>query len=125
MQNNLAEADHQNRQSGRRIADDPADLRRALLEKESLLQAQEAALCDLKNQAQEKDALLASRETELHSLKFRVDDLCEQLNQIAKDKDRMISEIARLSAELKEKKLILAKHETEEWKAGKLLRRQQ
>jgi hypothetical protein len=39
------------------------------------------------------------------------------MSQIGKDKDRMISEIARLNAELKEKKLILAKQEQEEWQS--------
>jgi len=56
-------------------------------------------------------------EAELHSLKFRLENLSEQMSQIGKDKDRMISEIARLNAELKEKKLILAKQEREEWQS--------
>lgn len=110
MQNRI---DRNKPQSG----NDIAQLSQALREKENLVQAQEAELRDLKNAAQEKDALLISREAELHSLKFRVDDLSEQISQIGKDKDRMISEVARLNAELKEKKLILARHETEEWQA--------
>src|ERR1044071_2072141 len=105
--------DRDDRQSG----NDIVELRQALRDKEKLVLAQEAVLRDLKNQAQEKDALLISREAELHSLKFRVDDLSEQISQIGKDKDRMISEVARLNAELKEKKLILARHETEEWQS--------
>ena len=110
MQNNI---DRDDRQS----ANDIAELREALREKEKLVQAQGMELRNLKNEAQEKDALLISREAELHSLKFRVDDLSEQISQIGKDKDRMISEVARLNAELKEKKLILARHETKEWQA--------
>ena len=110
MQNSI---DRDNRQS----VNDIAELRRALREKEKLAQAQEAELRDLKNAIQEKDALLISREADLHSLRFRVDDLAQQISQIGTDKDRMISEVARLNAELKEKKLILARHETEEWQA--------
>lgn len=110
MQNNI---DRDNRQS----VNDVAELHRALREKEKLVQAQEAELRDLKNAIREKDALLISREAELHSLRFRVDDLAQQISQIGTDKDRMISEVARVNSELKEKKLILARHETEEWQA--------
>ena len=105
-----------------------AELQEALREKEKLLQAneiarqemalsQQAELRDLKSQLIEKDELLIRRQAELHSLKFRLENLSEQMSQIGKDKDRMISEIARLNAELKEKKLILAKQEREEWQS--------
>lgn len=79
--------------------------------------AQQAELRDLQSQLIEKDELLLRRQAELHSLKFRLEDLSEQMSQVGKDKDRMISEIARLNAELKEKKLILAKQEREEWQS--------
>jgi len=105
-----------------------AELHEALREKEKLLQAneiarqemassQQAELRDMKSQLTEKDDLLLRRQAELHSLKFRLENLSEQMSQIGKDKDRMISEIARLNAELKEKKLILAKQEQEEWQS--------
>ena len=105
-----------------------AELHEALREKEKLLQAneiarqemassQQAELRDMKSQLIEKDELLLRRQAELHSLKFRLENLSEQMSQIGKDKDRMISEIARLNAELKEKKLILAKQEREEWQS--------
>jgi len=113
MENSIGRDNDQGGRSGGEIT----ELRQVLREKEKFIAAQEAELRALKDQAQEKDARLISREAELHSLKFRVDDLSEQLGQVGKDKDRMISEIARLSAELKEKKLILARHETEEWQA--------
>src|SRR5258708_8446222 len=60
---------------------------------------------------------MVNREAELGVSKFRLGDLSEQMGQIGKDKDRMISEIARLNSELKEKKLILAKQEREEWQS--------
>lgn len=117
MANSIDRENRHSRQLGKQHREELAELRQALCEKEKLLQANDAELRELKSQAQAKDALLISREAELHSLKFRVDDLSEQMNQIGKDKDRMISEIARLNAELKEKKMILARHETEEWQA--------
>ena len=105
-----------------------AELHEALREKEKLLQANEIArqemalsqqteLRDLKSQLIEKDELLLRRQAELHSLKFRLENLSEQMSQIGKDKDRMISEVARLNAELKEKRLILAKQERDEWQS--------
>jgi len=105
-----------------------AELQEVLREKEKLLQAneiarqemalsQQAELRDLKSQLIEKDELLIRRQAELHSLKFRLENLSAEMSQIGKDKDRMISEIARLNAELKEKKLILAKQEREEWQS--------
>ena len=105
-----------------------AELQEALRDKEKLLQAneiarqemalsQQAELRDLKSQLIEKDELLLGRQAELHSLKFRLENLSEQMSQVGKDKDRMISEIARLNTELKEKKLILAKQEQEEWQS--------
>jgi chromosome segregation ATPase len=105
-----------------------AELHEALREKEKLLQANEIArqemalsqqteLRDLKNQLIEKDELLLRRQAELHSLKFRLENLSAEMSQIGKDKDRMISEVARLNAELKEKRLILAKQEQEEWQS--------
>jgi len=105
-----------------------AELQEALREKEKLLQAneiarqemassQQAELRDMKSQLIEKDELLLRRQAELHSLKFRLENLSAEMSQIGKDKDRMISEIARLNAELKEKKLILAKQEREEWQS--------
>ena len=105
-----------------------AELRETLREKEKLLQANEVArqelsmsheveVRDLKNQVIAKDERLLSQEAELRSLRFRLENLSEQMSQIGKDKDRMISELARLNAELKEKKLILAQHEREEWQS--------
>jgi len=105
-----------------------AELHEALREKEKLLQANEIArqemalsqqteLRDLKSQLIEKDELLLRRQAELHSLKFRLENLSAEMSQIGKDKDRMISEVARLNAELKEKKLILAQQERDEWQS--------
>ena len=105
-----------------------AELHEALREKEKLLQAseiarqemassQQAELRDMKSQLTEKDELLLRRQAELHSLKFRLENLSAEMSQIGKDKDRMISEVARLNAELKEKKLILAQQERDEWQS--------
>lgn len=117
MVNSIHRENTQNGPSGKQSGEELAELRQALCQKEKLLQANDAEVRELKRQALAKDELLNSREAELHSLKFRVDDLSEQIGLIGQDKDRMISEIARLNAELKEKKLILARHETEEWQA--------
>lgn len=105
-----------------------AELLDALKEKEILLQASETArremegryqarVSDLENRLHEREELLLCRDGELRAINFRADSLAEQLSQVGRDKDRMISEIARVNAELKEKKLILAKQERDEWQA--------
>ena len=105
-----------------------AELRDSLKAKEILLKASETArremeeryeaqVRELENRLQEREDLLLRREAESRAINFRADSLAEQLSQVGKDKDRMISEIARMNAELKEKKLILAKQERDEWQA--------
>jgi hypothetical protein len=105
-----------------------AKLLDALKEKEVLLQASETArremegryqarVTELENRLQEREELLLCRGGELRAINFRADSLAEQLSHVGRDKDRMISEIARINAELKEKKLILARQERDEWQA--------
>jgi len=105
-----------------------AELLGSLKEKEILLQASETAqremeeryeaqLRELENRLRELEDLVLRREIELRATNFRADSLVEQMSQVGRDKDRMISEVARLNAELKEKKLILAKQERDEWQS--------
>jgi chromosome segregation ATPase len=103
-----------------------AALQAQLREKEELLQAKDTALqqleqgltarlYDLENRLREKDELLLSRDAELRTHRSKEDSLLEELTQIRTDKDRMSLENDKLQAELKEKKLRVAKLEQNEW----------
>jgi len=100
----------------------------SLKEKEILLQASEtpqremeeryeAQIRELENRLRQLEDLVLRREAELRATNFRADSLAEQMSQVGRDKDRMISEVARLNAELKEKRLILARQERDEWQS--------
>jgi hypothetical protein len=77
----------------------------------------EAQLRESENRLRELEDLVLRREAELRATHFRADSLAEQMSQVGRDKDRMISEVARLNAELKEKRLILARQERDEWQS--------
>jgi len=132
MENNISQEPNRKRVSSARSKKpsetEVAELRDSLKEKEILLQASETArremeeryeaqVRELENRLQERQDRLLRHEAELQASNFRADSLAEQLSQVGRDKDRMISEIARMNAELKEKKLILAQQERDEWQA--------
>jgi hypothetical protein len=105
-----------------------AEMLGSLKKKEILLQAGEAArremeeryeaqLRESENRRRELEDLVLRREAELRATHFRANSLAEQMSQVGRDKDRMISEVARLNAELKEKRLILARQERDEWQS--------
>jgi chromosome segregation ATPase len=77
----------------------------------------EAQLREAEDRLKQLETLVVQREAELQTIKFRADGLDEQVKQLGADKDRMISEVARLNEELKEKKQILAQRERDEWQA--------
>ena len=112
--------------STKRSAAEIAVLQAQLREKEDLLQAKDTAfkeleqgltarVYDLENRLREKDELLLSRDAELREHRSKEDFLMEELTQMRTDKDRISLENDKLQAELKEKKLLVAKLEQKEW----------
>jgi chromosome segregation ATPase len=103
-------------------------LQAQLMEKEAALQAKDTALRqmeeslmgrvrDLEGQVREKDALLLSCEAELRTLRSQADAVMAEMAEIRNEKDRMFLETVKLTSELKEKKLALAKLEKDEWRS--------
>jgi chromosome segregation ATPase len=99
-----------------------------LREKEEILRTRDSAIReleenldvkvrDLEGQLREKEGLLVGRDLQLEKLESKMDALVEELSQIRGDKERMSSETERLRSEVKERKLLLAKAETEEWRS--------
>jgi hypothetical protein len=99
-----------------------------LAEKEEALQAKDAALRqmeegliakvrDLESRLIEKDELLLNREAELKAIRSEADVMMAEMTEIRSEKDRLFLETVKLTTELKEKKLALAKLEKEEWRS--------
>ena len=76
-----------------------------------------AEMALLEARLREKEGILVSREALLETLKSEMAALIEEMTQLRRDKDRMSSESERLRSELKQRKLLLAKAEADEWRS--------
>jgi chromosome segregation ATPase len=110
------------------LAAEIAALKGQLKERDELLEAKDAVfkeaeerlaarIYDLESQMRDKDELLRSREAELAAVRSEVDVLMNEMTRIRTENDRISSEVNKLTFELKEKKVALAKLEEEEWRA--------